>query len=112
MTSIIKKTLITGLLFFALLPFLQAQDKYEYGQVQFAWHPGGMGKYILAVSVSGEPYEENEVPKSTLQNQKFTSSDVSPLLSKVNEFVEKGWEVFQCAPHGNGTTYYIRRKKD
>ena len=108
MTTKIRTTLITGLFVFAMLTGLQAQEKWEFAVVQYIMY---YSKPYITVSINGEGYEEIKADKSSFKG-KFFGWDLNPILKKVNEMQEKGWETYDHqASVNNSYIFYLRKKK-
>ena len=100
-----KLLLVAVLLVSASIAF--AQDKYEFMTINY---------YItmsrtIAVSIDGKEFlsEKVESPK-----EKEWLLDTTPLLLKVKEYQDKGWEVMSFNTAGGGGIFYIaylRKKK-
>jgi hypothetical protein len=103
-----------NLLLIALLSFsslrVNAQDKYDFMIIEF-----DVTTDRLSVSENNKfTYEKVELPKG----EKYHCNSV-PLLSKVNEYQEKGWELISLDSElgggaSSGTEYffaYLRKKK-
>lgn len=93
----LKSLILTiGLSLFALSGLL-AQEKYEYAMVK--------GNSAQITCVTGEKVDISPT------NPKEYEID---LLKKINEWGDKGWEVYNTTqdPTGSGKTYYLRKKKN
>ena len=102
MTTKIKTTLLTALFFFALLPGLQAQDKYDFGLVV----PNLNG--IIRVLINDAPTKDIDTGKK--------GSDIWGIyerqLSIVSKMTEEGWEVYNVQYTGVIYHYFLRKKKN
>ncbi len=103
MTTKIKTTLLTVFFIFGLLTGLQAQDKYEYAIVSY--YPNIPS---VTVSENGEVYQETKIAKADLKGL----LDLNPILRKVNEMTDKGWEVFSTDKSDATYFFYLRKKKN
>lgn len=105
-----KTIIITALLLFITVFSAIAQEKYEYAVVQYIYY----SKPYITISINGENYEEIEMDKSSFKG-KFFGWDLNPVLKKVNEMQEKGWETYDHQASMYGTLayiFYLRKKKN
>lgn len=85
---------------------MQAQDKYEFATI--IWSPQVSRLYV---SVNGKEFTEEKVELSKIEN---VLVNTNPLLNKLNEFQDKGWEVMTVIPIGGNQVshcMYLRKKK-
>ncbi len=93
-----KQILLTSL-FLLLVLFSKAQDKYDFMTINY------MTTYnLVVISINGKELleEKLEVPKS-----KFAFLNTNPLLAKVIEYQDKGWDVMEFDTNANAMTSYI-----
>lgn len=105
MNNVKIKTLLFGLLLVVSLG-LKAQEKYEYGSVEFRY--AGAPGYSLSISLSSG-FNEKKIDK-----KEFTGTngltDITPLIREVNELNKKGWEVYNVTYTTFCVIYSIRKK--
>jgi hypothetical protein len=102
-----KTTIITALLLLAMVSSAVAQEKWDIASVQYFY----MAKYFIAVSINGEQYEEYEVDKASSQG-KYWGWDLNPVLKKLNEMQDKGWEIYSTDRDANVYSFHLRKKKN
>ena len=78
-----KHILLTIALFISVC--ISAQDKYEFMIIEF----NSRAKLPIKVSIDGKEFLEENVDYSPL---KETYGNNNPLLKKINEYQNKGWE--------------------
>jgi len=78
-----KRIFLTIAFLLAVVLFTHAQEKYEFMIIEYQ-------NFGLSMSIDGVDYKFEE-PDFT--GQKRTSYNTNPLLNKVKEYQEKGWEV-------------------
>lgn len=90
--------------------FISAQDKYEFMIIEY----NHSAKNQIALSIDGKEFITED---ATFINQKESVLNSNPLLIKVKEYQDKGWDVinFETLPAANliSKTYlaYLRKKK-
>lgn len=106
MTIKIKTTLLTIFFLFGLLTGLHAQDKYEFATL--VWSPNSSR---LSISINGKDFTEEKVE---LSKDQFSLANSNPLLTELNKFQDKGWEVVSISPAAfNVISHYayLRKRK-
>ena len=83
----VKSIIITTLLSLFIVSVLWAQDKYEYASIDYFAYSAKTG--TIAISMDGK-YQEEKVKIE----EGFISQNLTPVLAKVNELAESGWEVY------------------
>jgi hypothetical protein len=90
----------------------QAQEKYQYMVIEF----DRLLKNEIQISLDGKEYLEEKADYGTTENAKH---NVTPLLRKVSEYQDKGWELmnmetFNACGSGVCNSYfaYMRKKKE
>ncbi len=96
------KLTILSLVFFAFTISVHAQDKYQFAIVAMT-----SPNHTLYVSINGETYQEIKAEKGELCG----SLCYTPLLKKVNEMQDQGWEVFSTDKGVYEMFYHLRKKK-
>jgi hypothetical protein len=103
-----KKSILFTTLILTFALSVQSQDKYEFTIIEYSTFEGK-----LAISKDGLEFGSEKVDVGSGFN-------ANPLLAKVKEFQEKGWEImsFNTLLAGNNTNRnneiyfaYLRRKK-
>ncbi|MDP1801013.1 MAG: hypothetical protein Q8L81_06660 [Bacteroidota bacterium] len=87
--------LFTVALFFSIA-FMNAQDKYEFMIIEYSTI-----KFDLGISIDGKEYKKE---KADFSSQEKTGYNANPLLIKVKEYQDKGWEVMSFNSAINGGT--------
>ena len=88
----------------------KAQSKYEYALIEFNYYL----KNEIQISVDGKNYLEEKADFSPV---KKTANNANPILKKITEYEERGWELLKLdiqANHGSGYNVYfafLRKKK-
>lgn len=108
------KLIFSLLLMFCSFADVKAQQKYEFMSIGYYIQNNGGG--VIAISINGGDFIEEELKPDKRKNNGF---DTNPLLLKVNQYQEKGWEVmsFEVVPL-NSLLYsyvhwaYLRKKKE
>jgi hypothetical protein len=106
----LKTTMIAALLMLTAVGGVVAQEKYEYAVVQYIYLAP---RNYITVSINGETYEEIELDKNSSKSR-FFGWDLNPVLKKVNEMEDKGWERYdqQASFYGVLThAFYFRKKR-
>ena len=101
------KTLLATLLLFFITTGIMAQEKYEYAVAQYLFG----AKYFVTVSINGEKYEETPVEPSSVKGKNF-GWDLTPLLKKISELQDQGWEVYSTDRAEAVFIYHLRKKKN
>ena len=103
----IKTILLTAFLLLSLISGVQAQEKYDFAVVSYDYPKS------LSVNYSNKPFQKTEVDKETMKNGQF-----GPLLHKVAEMQNEGWEVYNSTVFtsslNNGLPthlFYLRKKQ-
>jgi hypothetical protein len=104
----LKTTMIAALLMLAAVGEVVAQEKWEYATISYYW-----GYAKLSVSLDGKQFLEEKVELPKGEAGPYNSN---PLLNKVHEYEDKGWEVMNvnAVPSaGGGAAYFacLRKKK-
>jgi hypothetical protein len=104
------KHIFFTLLFLLLLVFAKAQDKYEFMIISYE------AQFKISISIDGNMFLSEKVNLPKEQNYQLNAN---PLLLKVKEYQDKGWEIITlntqvAGSTGNGCTYfaYLRKKKN
>lgn len=100
-----KLLLIAVLLVSASIAF--AQDKYQFMTVQYE-----TARQQINISIDGSLFLKEIAEVSKEENP---PANTNPLLKKINEYQDKGWEVMSINPYAFATYYghvaYLRKKK-
>jgi hypothetical protein len=104
----LKTTMIAALLMLAAVSSALAQEKWEYATVSCSW-----AYQKLSVSIDGKEFYEEKMDLPKPENKEFNSN---PLLNKIHELENKGWESVSvtCGSGTAGNTVYfayLKRKK-
>ena len=90
------KQLLFTLALFLSVAFIKAQDKYEFAIIEFAT----IRNYI-SVSIDGKEFTSEKVE---YVGQEKSGYNANPILLKVKEYQDKGWEVMSFNSSINGAT--------
>jgi hypothetical protein len=101
--------LTIALIMFAFLT--QAQDKYQVMVIEF----DRTLKNEIQISIEGKEYIQEKADYGTTLDQRHNAT---PILKKINEYQDKGWELMNMQSLNNGAggdlVYYfayLRKKK-
>jgi hypothetical protein len=100
-----KLFLIAVLIISANIAF--AQDKYEFMMITYEVS----GASTIAVSIDGKEFLSEKVSLPKGSNSGF---NVNPLLSKVSEYQDKGWELMSFSSSVSAYYFhvaYLKKKK-
>ena len=104
MTTKIKTTLITVFFIFGLFTSIQAQDKYEYAYVTFAFNM--REEYAgIYVTISGKKTEKVEVEIKKVNPYYI---EYAPIMDYIQKMSDEGWELITIDDH----VFYLKRKKN
>lgn len=86
-----------------------AQDKYQFMTINYESYTNGM-----CISIDGETLLKEKVDLPKNEN---TNLNTNPVLKKIKEYQDKGWELvtFETYPFGGGFPAYdafMRKKKN
>ncbi len=104
------KQLLFTLALFLSVAFIKAQDKYEFMIIEYTTF-----KYEIGISIDGKEFQKE---KADFTSQEKSGYNANPLLLKVKEYQDKGWELmnFNSAINGGTTAEvhfaHLRRKRD
>ncbi|MES2133064.1 MAG: hypothetical protein V4506_11985 [Bacteroidota bacterium] len=84
-----------------------AQDKYEFMTINY------LTQRTITISIDGEIFLKEKVE---LSKEESTEFNTNPLLKKVKEYQDKGWEILNFNSYGQingGINHiaYLRKKK-
>lgn len=99
-----KSLLLTAIFSLLLVSGAWAQEKYEYCSIVYSAYSPKSG--ILATSIDGKYQEE----KLKIEEGNI-ATNLLPVLTKVNELANSGWEVYNNSALQGGSIYYFLRKK-
>lgn len=104
------KQALLSLIFILFSLVINAQDKYEFMIIEY----NHSAKNQIVLSIDGKEFISED---AAFVNQKESVLNSNPLINKVKEYQEKGWELmsFETLPAANlvSKTYlaYLRKKK-
>lgn len=88
-----KTLLLSAFLFLASLTGLCAQDKYQFAVITYTAYTK-----TVSISINGSDFREE---KAMVAPSEAKSTNANPLLLKLNQLQEQGWEVLKI----DGVTY-------
>lgn len=104
-----KKILLTIALF-TFVAFVNAQEKYQFMSISYTDY-GGMRRE-LQISIDGNDFLVEDIE---LKKKEKATFNTNPLLAKVKEYQDKGWEVMNLYTTAVVSsvfhTAYLRKKK-
>ena len=108
-----NKIILTIIFLFVTVINMNAQQKYEFMTISFYYNVSS--KEIL-ISIDGKEFLKEEVK---MEKKDADYCNTNPLLSKVKEYQDKGWEVMSfhtVNTAGSSIGYnhiaYLRKKKE
>jgi hypothetical protein len=104
------KQILFTIAFTMLVLLTQAQDKYQFMVIEYSTN-----KYKMNISIDGTEFKQEEID---FKGQKKTGFNANPLLNKIKEYQDGGWEVMhfntvlgQADSEPEYYFAYLRKKK-